>query len=106
MSMKLEEYVKQTLLAITNGVEAAQRESKLFIAPGRIDDEIIRPPQMATFEVTITATKDAGGSISVWSFGDLKAGGNSAETNKISFEVPVYFQLQTPLHPKQLKKAL
>ena len=62
--MKLDEYVKQTLLDITNGVAEAQSESQLFIAPGRIDQDSVTSPQM------------------------------------VSFELPVYFQLQTERHPR------
>ena len=93
--MKLDEYVKQTLLDITNGVEAAQRESLLFIAPGAIEGKVRLEPQMIQFDVAVTVNKEAGGGISVWSIGDLKAGGSVEHTNRLSFQVPVYFQAPT-----------
>jgi hypothetical protein len=37
--MKLDEFVKQTLLDITNGVAAAQEETLLYIAPGHVEDK-------------------------------------------------------------------
>jgi hypothetical protein len=97
--MKLDEYVKQTLLDITNGVEQAQREALLFIAPGSINGERIIQPQMVGFEVVVTVSREAGGGISVFSVGDLKAQGNSEHINRISFEVPIYLNAPTPLNP-------
>ena len=93
--MKLEEFVKQTLLDITNGVAAAQLEAKLYIAPGFVENKKLTSPQMVKFEVAVTVSKEAGGGISVWSLGELKTGINSEQINKIAFEVPVYFQAPT-----------
>jgi hypothetical protein len=90
--MKLDEFVKQTLLDITNGVANAQLEAKLFIAPGYVENKKLVAPQMVKFEVAVTVSKEAGGGISVFSFGELKSGVNSEQINKIAFEVPVYFQ--------------
>ncbi|MCR9123771.1 MAG: hypothetical protein NXH91_16010 [Phyllobacteriaceae bacterium] len=98
--MKLDEYVKQTLLDITNGVADAKQEAMLRIAPGMIDGQPIVEPQMVRFEVAVTISNEAGGGIKVFSLGDLKAQGTSAHTNKIAFEVPVYLTLVTPLHPE------
>ena len=97
--MKLDEYVRQTLLDITNGVEQAQRESMLFIAPGSINGERIAQAQMVKFQVTVSASKEAGGGIKVFSLGDLKTHGNLEHTNKIEFEIPVYFNAPTPQNP-------
>ncbi|MGE0283532.1 MAG: hypothetical protein AB7P20_23355 [Rhizobiaceae bacterium] len=97
--MKLGEYVRQTLLDITNGVEQAQREAMLFIAPGSINGERIAQAQMVKFEVMVTVSKEAGGGIKVFSLGDLKAQGNSEHTNRIEFEVPVCFNAPTPKNP-------
>ncbi|MCB1386302.1 MAG: hypothetical protein KDJ80_10240 [Nitratireductor sp.] len=97
--MKLDEYVKQTLLDITNGVERAQRESLLFIAPGSVNGEKIVQPQTVKFEVVVTVNKESGGGISVFSIGDLKMQGSSENINKISFEVPIYLNAPTPLNP-------
>jgi len=63
--MKLDEYVKQTLLDITNGVAAAQKETHLFIAPGFMEGEVKTAPQMVTFEIVVSVNKEAGGGISV-----------------------------------------
>jgi hypothetical protein len=93
--MKLEEFVKQTLLDITNGVAQAQLATKLYIAPGFVENQKLTEPQMVKFEVAVTASKEASGGISVWSFGDAKAGINSEQTHRVSFEVPVYFQAPT-----------
>ena len=94
--MKLDEYVKQTLLDITNGVAAAKLESKLWIAPGYVDGDKVFAPQPVSFDIAVTVNKEAGGGIQVWSFGDLKAGRSSEQVNRISFAVPIYFQAPTP----------
>lgn len=98
--MKLDEFVKQTLLDITNGVAQAQAEAKLWIAPGKVEGEPRITPQMVSFEVAVTVNKEGSGGVSVWSVGEVKGGASSESVNRISFEVPVYFQAQTPLHEK------
>lgn len=96
--MKLEDFVKKTLLDITNGVAEAQKSAKLWIAPGMVEGEAKLAPQMVSFEVAVTVNKEGGGAISVWSLGEVKGSASSESLNKISFEVPVYFQSQTPNH--------
>ncbi|WP_156790768.1 hypothetical protein [Rhodobacter ferrooxidans] len=98
--MKLDEFVKQTLLDITNGVADAQETAKLWIAPGTVEGEPKLAPQMVSFEVALTVNKGGGGGISVWSLGDLKGQASSESMNRVSFDVPVYFQSQTPNHAK------
>jgi hypothetical protein len=93
--MKLDEFVKQTLLDITNGVAEAQLSTKLYIAPGFVENQKLTSAQMVKFEVAVTVSKETGGGIKIWTLGDLKAGGSSEQTNRISFEVPVYFQAPT-----------
>lgn len=99
-AMKLDEYVKQTLLDITNGVEQAQREALLYIAPGTVEGEVRTEPQMVRFEVVVTVSKEAGGGISVFSVGDAKVQGSSEYTNRISFEVPIYRNAPTERNPR------
>ncbi len=93
--MKLDEYVKQTLLDISNGVSAAQLQSPHWIAPGHVEGKKQISPQLVTFDIAVTVSKEGGGGIQVWSFGDLKASGSSEQINRISFSVPVYFQAPT-----------
>ena len=90
--MNLEDFVQQTLLDITNGVNSAQKKSPLWIAPGRVEGEKVISPQIVSFEVIVTTTHEGGGKIKVWSAAE--AGGNIAaeNTNKIAFGVPIYFQ--------------
>lgn len=94
--MKLDEYAKQTLPDITNGVEQARRETLLFIAPGSANGKKVTSPQTVKFEVAVTVSTQAGGGIKVFSLGDLKAEGSAEHVNKISFEVPVYLNAPTP----------
>ncbi len=90
--MKLEEFVKQTLLDITNGVSAAQKKAPSWIAPGRVEGEKVCNPQLVSFEVIVTTSKEGGGSINIWSVAEAKASGITEHVNKIAFDVPVYFQ--------------
>jgi hypothetical protein len=98
--MKLDEYVKQTLLDITKGVAAAQKESSLWIAPGYFNGEKVSEPQLIAFDIAVTVSKEGNGGIQVWSLGELGAKASSEQSNKISFSVPIYFQ--GPVH--QVKK--
>lgn len=97
--MKLDEFVKQTLLDITNGVVAAQETSKLWIAPGYINGKIIEQAHDVKFEVSVTVATEGGGGIKILSFGELNAGAKSESTNKLVFEIPIYFNAPTPLNP-------
>lgn len=96
--MKLDEFVKQTLLDITNGVVAAQQASKLWIAPGYMNGNITEEAQDAKFEVSVTVAADGGGGIKILSFGELNAGGKSESTNKLMFEVPICLNEPTQLN--------
>jgi len=90
--MKLDEFVKQTLLDITNAVYEAKNESFISIAPGRFMGEIIPEPQMVNFEVAVTTSKEGKAGISVWSAANTQGSLSSEHVNKISFSVPIYFQ--------------
>ncbi len=97
--MKLDEFVKQSLLDITSGVVEAQKHSMLYIAPGYINGKRIEEAHNVKFEVSVTVSIEGGGGIKVLSLGELKAGANSENTSKLSFEVPIYFNAPTPRNP-------
>ena len=59
--MRLDDYVRQTLIDITNGVAEAQKSSKLWIAPGTVEGEPRLTPQMVKFEVEVVVSKEEGG---------------------------------------------
>ena len=90
--MKLEEYVRQTLLDITQGVATAQSQAPVHIAPGNVEAVVQLEPQMINFEIGITVMKEGAGGLKVFSVGELNAGASSETVNRISFAVPVYFQ--------------
>ena len=90
--MKLKDFVERTILDITEGVAAAQKSSPHWVAPGRVNDEVQMHPQMISFEVVVTTSKEVDGSIDVWSIATGKGAVSSENVNKISFEVPIYFQ--------------
>lgn len=98
--MDLDEFVEKTLLSITNGVARAQEKSLLFIAPGYVEGKKIESGQMVSFEVVVTTSKEAGGGIKVFSLGEAKAGVSSQAVNRVSFEVPIYFQAPTILNDR------
>ncbi|MEZ5811984.1 MAG: hypothetical protein R3D45_11285 [Rhizobiaceae bacterium] len=100
--MKLDEYVKQTLLDITKGVSEAKDKSKVWIAPGYVDGEKVYSEQSVRFEIVVTTSKEGSGGIQVLSFGELGAKGSAENINKISFAVPVYFQ--APQEPTNKRK--
>jgi hypothetical protein len=89
--MKLDEYVKQTPLDITKGVSDAAADSSCLIGPAWGDGEANMLAQMVKFEIAVTVNSEGGGGIKVWSIGDLSAKGSSEHSNRLSFEVPVYF---------------
>jgi hypothetical protein len=97
--MKLDEFVKQTLLDITNGVVEAQKESLLFIAPGHVNGKWIERAHDVKFEVTVSVSAEGGGGIKVLSLGEMKAGGKTESTNRLTFEVPIYLNAPTHLNP-------
>ncbi len=98
--MKLDDFVKQALLDITNGVAAAQEETKLFIAPGVVEGEVKKEGQSVVFEVAVTLNTSGGGGISVFSMGEVKGDISKETINRISFEVPVYFSAPTRANPR------
>lgn len=102
--MNLDEFVKKTLLDITNGVASAQDETLLFIAPGRVEGEKVTGAQIVHFEVAVTVSKEASAGIRVLSFGEGKAGATSQEVSRISFDVPVYFQAPTERNKRHFSK--
>lgn len=98
--MKLEEFVKQTLLDITNGVAAAQEETKLFIAPGVVEGKKVTASQNVSFEIAVTVTGEGNGSISVLGLGTVGGSGTREAENRISFEVPCHFNAPTRANPR------
>ena len=96
--MKLEEFVKNTLLEITKGVAGAQEETPLFIAPGVVEGEPQTGGQMVSFEVAVTVSGGGGGGISVLGIGEIKGNAAREAVSRISFAVPVFFNAPTRLN--------
>ena len=89
--MKLEDFVRQTLLDITNGVTEAREKSRIWIAPGYVDGKEVYSLQPVNFEGAVTVGKEGGGGIQVWSVGEMSAKGSIEHVNKVSFSVPINF---------------
>jgi len=101
--VKLEEYVAQTLLAITNGVAKAQEDTLLYIAPGYVNGVRQDEAQNVKIEVATTVNSEGGGGINVLSFGSLSAEHSTESVNRIEFTVPVYFTAPTIKNPRHHK---
>ena len=93
--MKLKDFVKQSLLDITEAVAEAQEETKLFIAIGVVEGEVQKAPQSVNFEVAVTVSGDAEGVISVLGLGELKGAGVRESISKLTFDIPVHLQFPT-----------
>lgn len=98
--MKLDEFVKQSLLDITKGVADAQETSLLYIAPDYVNRIRQDGAQNAGFGVAVTVNAEGGGGISVLSFGDLKGSVARETVSRVSFEVPVHVTAPT-IHNKR-----
>lgn len=104
MSVTLHDFVKQTLLDISNAVHEAQLVAPHWIAPGRFEGKPELTPQMIEFSVQVSASEEkkqrGEGEISVPVITLLKAGVSatldsvkeSQTTQTLKFSVPVYFQ--------------
>ena len=98
--MKLDEFVKRSLVEITKGVAEAQEDSLLYVAPGYVNGERQDEGQKVSFEIAVTVSSEGGGGISVFSIGDVKGSHSKETANRISFEVPVYFSAPTILNKR------
>lgn len=59
---------------------------------------------MVKFEVVVTTSKEAGGGIRIWTAGEAKGNAATQNTNRISFDVPVYFQAPTERNDRHYSK--
>jgi hypothetical protein len=103
MSVKISEFVKEALLEITKGVREAYLEADVTIAAGHIDGKPILTPSEVSFEIFVEVSEQSSTS------GKLEGGGsflsvvkastsfdgqktfNSANSQRITFSVPVHF---------------
>lgn len=93
--MKLNEYVKRTLLEITNGVAEAQKEALLYIAPDHANSGKAIPAQHVKFDMVLQISKEDEGELHVVSKHNSDNGSPPEELNRLTFRVPVYFQAPT-----------
>lgn len=124
--MELKEFIKETLVQISEGIEAAQtevRESGGFVNPAhrvKVDNsdkshfgstENGQNIFLVDFDVSVTVTEgtgtDAQAKLKVGSLVNLGAGGKSSQssntTNRISFKVPVSLPVDS-VSQEQLKE--
>ncbi|MDP3426013.1 MAG: hypothetical protein Q8S17_01365 [Humidesulfovibrio sp.] len=100
--MRLRDFIKQTLLDITQGVEQAQGEASVWIAPGRVMGKEQLEPSFVSFETAVTISKDGAANIEIFSFG-VEGSLSSEHVNKVSFKVPVYFNAPKDFEEKHKK---
>ncbi len=101
--MTLEEYIRETLVAITKGVAQAQDEALLYIAPGYVNGERQGNAQTVRIEVATTVSTDGGGKISVVGIGEVGGKAASESTNRVAFDVPIHFAAPTIKNPRHYK---
>ncbi len=104
MSIRLHDFVKQTLLDITNAVHAAQQQAPHWIAPGHVEGQAQIQPQMIEFSIQVSASESKNqkgeGEISAPIITIVKASisaeidssNENQTTQSLRFSVPVYFQ--------------
>jgi hypothetical protein len=104
MSVSLKDFVRQTLLDITNAVDEAKSRSPLSIAPGFVEGTIQLEPQMIEFSVQVSALEEKSskgqGQLSIpivtvlkaSASGDITSSNEKTTTHTLKFSVPVYFQ--------------
>ena len=90
--MKLDDYVEQTLVDIANGVSRARQKAPVGIAPATVNGKQVSTAQMVSFEIIVVVNKEAEGGLKVFSVADFGGAVSSAHTNRLSFQIPVYFQ--------------
>ena len=98
-AMKLDEFVERALLDVANGVLKAQLQSPYWIAPGRVMGKLQTEPQFVDFDVSITTSSEAGGGLTVFSFGTANGSMTKESAHRISFRVPIHFNAPTEKHP-------
>ena len=96
--MKLESFIKETLISIVKGVDSAK--SEISQKEGRINPGIKKTDAVTTqvdFDIGLSISSDSktNAEITVYSFFKAKAGGSSGKEestqHRIKFKVPVQF---------------
>ncbi|MCV6597340.1 MAG: hypothetical protein OIF40_09695 [Mangrovicoccus sp.] len=89
--MKVGDFIRETLLEIIRGVEEAGEQSSTAIAPSSIDEENTREKTSVNFEIQVLVDSKASGGLRVLQFAEANAEANKQSSQKVSFEVPIYF---------------
>jgi len=98
--MKLEEFIKETLVSIVNGVDSAKNEIDSSEAKGKINPGLRQVHAVDTsvdFDIGLSVSNDSQthAEITVFSFFKAKAEGSSGKEessqHRIKFKVPVQF---------------
>lgn len=98
--MKLEEFIKETLVSIVNGVDSAKQEINASDSNGMVNPGIQRTDSVSTnvdFDIGLSVSNDSQtkAEITVFSLFKAKAGGLSGKEeisqHRIKFKVPIQF---------------
>ncbi len=90
--MDLKDFIKMSLLEISEAVLEAKEEARIAIAPGTFSGKKQKDASSVDFEVSVVTSTEKGGSIKVWSVAEGNVSSENLSTSKIAFSVPVYFQ--------------
>ncbi len=99
--MELADYIGMSLIAIGQGVVAAQKKADITIAAGFIEGKALLEPQMVKFEIEVSTSSEGGGGIKVLSFADVSAGHKAQHSHRLTFEVPVHFNSHNVRKPNK-----
>ncbi len=98
--MELKKFIKSTLIDICEAIDEAKKASieTAAIAPGTVKGKPVDKGQLVSFDIMVTASNSAQGEgkgkIEVLALGanlDGKVSSEKENTNRIQFQVPVYF---------------
>ncbi|HRE20123.1 MAG TPA: hypothetical protein PKW21_03720 [Rhabdaerophilum sp.] len=121
--MKLEDFIRETLVSIVNGVEAAQKETgQGIVNPSAImigadgvpkNKHYVRPNNpvdFISFDVAVTTDEKGGsggkGSIKVFSLelgADLKSESHETNVSRVKFEIPLVLPQSGEFSSRQRK---
>ncbi len=96
--MELKEYIETVLVDICEAVSEAKRKTEKIaaIAPASVEGKVVDNGQLVDFEILVAASnssqKEVSGKIQVIGIGGKADNTQEIQkTNKIKFQVPIYF---------------
>jgi hypothetical protein len=92
MNISIQEFVRDALLQIVKGVDEARDQTDISIAPSFVEGNLQKLGNSVHFDLSITISKDAKGGLKVANIVEVGGTASSMTLNRVSFDVPVWFQ--------------